>query len=113
MLRNLLVVLLFSTLVPSVLGAQASARMKVSATVVARQAVAPQVSAAELTESVTEQLLAGEHFEMDRPNVAELEESGVLVTTGVVRDADVHAPEMEGLANGQQVLHVTVAYSGN
>ncbi len=105
MLRNLLGVALVSMLVPAALSAQATATMKVSATVVAPQTVAPQASAAELAESVAEQMQNGEQVTPQALELMDVEEPGVLVSLGLVEQTDVTTPP--------QVLQVTVAYSGN
>ena len=104
-LRKLLGVALVSMLVPAALSAQATATMKVSATVVAPQTVAPQASAAELAESVAEQMQNGEQVTPQALELMDVEEPGVVVSLGLVEQTDVTTPP--------QVLQVTVAYSGN
>ncbi len=90
--------------------AQATATLRVSATVVAPHTMAPQVSAAELAESVTELTLAGERAELDQADVVKIEESGVQVSMNVVALRDVRVSAAGPRA---RVVHMTVAFSGN
>ena len=111
--RNLLVVIMLSILVPAALSAQASATMKVSATVVAPQTVAPQASAADLAETVIEQLQDGEQVTSQALDQMNVEQSWVSVSMDMVERPDPTAPSVEQKGNERQVLQVTVAYSGN
>lgn len=113
MFRNLLVVIMLSILVPAALSAQATATMKVSATVVAPQTVAPQASAADLADMVIEQLQNGEQVTSQALDEMNTEQSWVSVSMDVVE-----RPDLTTLVDGQkgserQVLQMTVAYSGN
>jgi len=111
--RSLLGVVLVALLVPAALSAQASGTMKVSATVVASQTMAPQTSAAELADMVVEQLQSGEQVTPQALDLMDVEEPGVSVSMDVAEHSDLTAPVVERSANEQRILHMTVAYSGN
>ena len=111
--RNLLVVIMLSILVPAALSAQASATMKVSATVVAPQTVAPQASAADLADAVIEQLQDGEQVTSQALDQMNVEQPWVSVSMDMVERPDPTTPSVEQKGNERQVLQVTVAYSGN
>jgi hypothetical protein len=111
--RSLLIVFVVLMLAPAALGAQASARMKASATVVAAQTVVPQTSAATLAHSVAEQIEHGEQVAVQSMDQMEVADSGVRVSMDVAEQPDLTAPMTERENDGQQVLQVTVAYAGN
>jgi hypothetical protein len=111
--RSLLIVLVVSMFAPAALGAQASARMKASATVVAAQTVVPQTSAARMAHSVAEQIEHGGQVAVRSMDQMEVVDSGVKVSLDVAEQPSPTAPMTERETDGQQVLHVTVAYAGN
>lgn len=111
--RSLLGVVLVSLLVPAAMSAQASATMKVSATVVASQTVAPQASAAALAESVVERMQVGEQMTVEGMDRTDVDDSGVTLSLDVVEQADLMAPAVEQAVSEEQMVQVTVAFSGN
>ena len=113
MFRNLLVISFVLMLVPAALSAQASGRLKASATVVASQSVAPQTSAAELAEWVVERMEHGEQVAVLGTDRMDVVDSGVTVLMDVAEQPDMTAPVIDQDLSEQQWLQVTVAYSGN
>jgi hypothetical protein len=105
---------LAAILVPAGLSAQATGRLKVSATVVATQTVAPQSSAAEFAESAVERVRRGERLQVQVADRAKVDEAGVTVSMDVVEHPVRVGPVPEP-ADGDRkhVVHVTVAYAGN
>jgi hypothetical protein len=111
--RNPIVVIILSILVPASLGAQATTTMKVSATVVAPQTVAPQASAASLADMVSEQVQNGEQVTSQALDAMNAEQAWVSVSMDVVERPDLTTPMGDQRVHERQTLQVTVAYSGN
>ncbi len=114
--RDLFGFALVLVLAPGALSAQDEAIVRVSATVITPEFLAPQMSAAREGASVVERVRSADQ---DTDRAAAEAGHGVMVSFAVVADEqsdESHAPQFEAQSadcEEQRVVRVTVAYAGN